>query len=206
MAKRRNMSDEEVGFVRAMLAKGMKNDQVHFYFNRADRLISSGRIAQIKDGSYAKNVPAGTEDELQAFLSKWETDHATIDAKGPQSPADVEYIRAMFEKRKTSWHVRSGETDVVECKRNYAVSGAILKAIAGLANNKGGHILFGVKDGDSVVEGMSDDKFHTLDPSVLNSHLLSALDPVPTMKKVALTPLVAKASARSTSTNTPRVL
>jgi hypothetical protein len=27
MAKNRNMSDEEVGLVRAMLAKGMKNDQ-----------------------------------------------------------------------------------------------------------------------------------------------------------------------------------
>jgi adenine deaminase len=58
MAKNRNMSDEEVGVVRAMLAKGMKNDHVHFYFNRADRLISSGRIAQIRNGSYAKDVPA----------------------------------------------------------------------------------------------------------------------------------------------------
>jgi hypothetical protein len=186
MAKNRNMSDEEVGLVRAMLTKGMKNDQVHFYFNRADRLISSGRIAQIKNGNYAKNVPAAGEDELQAFLAKWEADHATVYPKGPQSPTDVEYVHTMFEKRKTSWHVRSGETDVVECKLNYSVSGAILKAIAGLANNKGGHILFGVKDGTSVIVGTSDDKFHALDPSILNSHLLSTLDPVPTVKKVAL--------------------
>src|SRR5262249_43348166 len=147
MAKNRNMSDQEVGLVRAMLAKGMKNDQIHFYFNRADRLISSGRIAQIKKGTYAKDVPAADEDQLQAFLAKWDADHATVYAKGPQSPTDVEYIQAMFEKRRTSWHVRSGETDVVECKLNYAVSGVIIKAIAGLANNKGGHILFGVKDG-----------------------------------------------------------
>lgn len=186
MAKNRHMSDEEVGLIRAMLAKGMKNDQVHFYFNRADRLISSGRIAQIKNGSYAKEVLAASEDELQAFLAKWDADHATIYPKGPQSPTDPEYIEALFEKRKTGWHVRSGETDIVECKLNYAVSGAILKAIAGLANNKGGHILFGVKDGASVVEGMSDDKFHTLDPSLLNQHLLSALDPVPSITKVAL--------------------
>jgi hypothetical protein len=186
MAKHRNMSDEEVGLVRAMLAKGMKNDQVHFYFNRADRLISSGRVAQIRNGSYAKDVPAASESELQAFLAKWAADHATVYPKGPQSPTDVEYIQAMFEKRKTNWHVRRGETDVVECKLNYAVSGAILKAVAGLTNNKGGHILFGVKDGTNAVEGMSDDKFHTLDPSILNSHLLSTLDPVPTIMKVAL--------------------
>jgi hypothetical protein len=186
MAKNRIMTDEEVGLVRAMLARGMQNDQVHFYFNRADRLISSGRIAQIKNGSYAKDVSAASENELQAFLAKWQADHAAVYSKGPLSPTDIEYIEAMFEKRKTSWHVRSGETDVVECKLNYAVSGAILKAIAGLANNKGGHILFGVKDGANVVEGMSDDKFHTLDPAILNSHLLSTLDPVPTIKKVAL--------------------
>jgi hypothetical protein len=180
------MSDEEIGLIRAMLAKGMKNDQVHFYFNRADRLISSGRIAQIRSGSYAKEVPAANEDELRAFLTRWEADHATIYSKGLQSPTDGDYIRAMFEKRKTSWHVRGGETDMVECKLNYTVSGAVLKAIAGLANNKGGHILFGVRDGTSVIEGMSDDKFQTLDPSVLNSHLLSTFDPVPTIKKVAL--------------------
>jgi hypothetical protein len=130
---------------------------------------------KLRTAATRRDVPAASEDELEAFLSKWETDHATVDAKGPQSPTDVEYVKAMFEKRKTSWHVRSGETDVVERKRNYAVSGAILKAIAGLANNKGGHILFGVKDGASVVERMSDDKFHTLDPSILSRHLLSTL-------------------------------
>lgn len=180
------MTDEEVGLVRAMLAKGMKNDQVHFYFNRADRLISSGRIAQIRNGSYAKDAPAAGEDELQTFLAKWAADHATIYTKGPQSPTDLEYIQAMFERRKTGWHLRNGETDIVECKLNYAVSGAILKAIAGLANNKGGHILFGVKDRTNVVEGMSDDKFNILDPSILNSHLLSTFDPVPEIKKFSL--------------------
>lgn len=185
MAKKRNMSDQEVAIARAMLAKGMQNDQVHFYFNRADRLISSGRIAQIKSGNYAKDVPAASEDDLQVFLANWETNRATALSKGPASPTDVEYIRAMFEKRKSIWHVRSGETDVIECKLNYAVNGAIIKAIAGLANNKGGHILFGIQDGSSAVEGMSDDKFRTLDPSVLNSHLLSTLDPVPTIEKIA---------------------
>lgn len=180
------MSDEEIGLARTMLAKGMRNDEVHFYFNRADRLISSGRIAQIKSGSYARDVPAANEDELQAFLAKWEADHAAVYPKRPHSPTDVEYIRALFEKRKANWHVRGGETDVVECKLNYSVSGPILKAIAGLANNKGGHILFGIRDGTGIVEGMSDDKFHTLDPAVLNSHLLSTLDPVPTIEKVGL--------------------
>ena len=186
MAKNRNMSDEEVGLVRAMLAKGMKNDEVHFYFNRADRLISSGRIAQIKKGEYARGVPAATDHELEAFVARWNAEHASVYENGPLSPTSSEYIRALFEKQGSTWHVRHGETDIVECKLNYAVSGAILKAIAGLANNKGGHILFGVEDGTRLVVGMSDDKFQTLDPSILNSHLLSTLDPVPQISKVAI--------------------
>lgn len=184
MAKMRNMSDVEVGLVRAMLAKGMKNDQVHFYFNRADRLISPGRITQIKAGSYAKDVPAASDDELTAFVAKWDAEHAAIYPKGPQSPTDIDVIEALFEKRKSYWHVRAGETDVVECKLNYAVSGKILRAIAGLANNKGGHILFGIRDGTNIVEGMSDDKFEALDPSVLTAHLVGFLDPVPRVARV----------------------
>ncbi len=180
------MSDEEVGLARSMLAKGMRNDQVHFYFNRSDRFISSGRIAQIKSGSYAKGVPAATEAELAGFLAKWEVDQAAGRRKGPLSPTDIEYVKALFEKRKAQWFVAGGETDVVECKLNYSVSGPIIKAIAGLANNKGGHILFGVRDMENLVEGMSDDKFHTLDPAILTSHLLSSLDPVPKLTRIAL--------------------
>ena len=186
MGRNRNMSDEEVALVRAMLAKGLKNDQIHFYFNRADRLISSGRIAQIKGGEYAKSIPPAEDDELHAFLAKWKAEHAAVYREGPHSPTDVDYVRALFEKRKAAWYVRNGETDVVECKVNYAVSGAVLKAIAGLANNKGGHILFGIQDGTGAVVGMSDNKFQTLDPSILNSHLLSTLDPVPSLTKIAL--------------------
>src|ERR1700736_1582904 len=114
MAKKRNMTDAEVSLARAMLAKGMKNDAVHFYFNRVDRLISSGRIAQIKDGSYAKDVAPASDDELASFVTKWDAEHAAIYPQGPQSPTDIEFIEALFEKRKSSWHVRSGETDIVE--------------------------------------------------------------------------------------------
>lgn len=185
MTKKRNMTDVEVGLARAMLAKGMKNDQVHFYFNRADRLISSGRIAQIKDGSYAKDVAAATDDELADFITKWDAEHAAIYTKGPQSPTESDFIDALFEKRKSSWHVRHGETDTVECKLNYAVSGKILRAIAGLANNKGGHILFGIRNEATIVDGMSDDKFETLDPALLTSHLVSFLDPVPTVTRIS---------------------
>lgn len=68
MAKRRTMTDVEVGLVRAMLAKGMKNDQVHFYFNRVDRLISSGRIAQIRKAATLKTSVEAVSGGRQAQL------------------------------------------------------------------------------------------------------------------------------------------
>jgi hypothetical protein len=42
MTRKRNITDEEIGLIKAMLK--IPNDKVHFYFNRADRLVSSGRI------------------------------------------------------------------------------------------------------------------------------------------------------------------
>ncbi|MGZ5154301.1 MAG: hypothetical protein ACXWC5_30130 [Burkholderiales bacterium] len=35
MRKPRNLSDDEIGIVKAMLRKGWRNDVIHFYFNKA---------------------------------------------------------------------------------------------------------------------------------------------------------------------------
>jgi len=56
MRKARNLSDDEIAIAKAMLRKGWRNDARHYYFNRPDRLISSGRIAQIKAGKYGAAV------------------------------------------------------------------------------------------------------------------------------------------------------
>jgi hypothetical protein len=47
MRKARNLSDDEIAIAKAMLREGWRNDAIHYYFNRPDRLISSGRIAQV---------------------------------------------------------------------------------------------------------------------------------------------------------------
>jgi non-homologous end joining protein Ku len=91
----------------------MKNDQVHFYFNRADRIISSGRIAQVKNGSYAKDVPTASEDELQAFLAKWEADHAADLAKHI-----VNSKTTPFEQEKFEDHYETALIDLINKKRN----------------------------------------------------------------------------------------
>jgi hypothetical protein len=56
--------------LKAMLSKGMRNDAIHFYFNRADRLLCSGRIAQIRKNKYGVSVLEATPDELESFRDR----------------------------------------------------------------------------------------------------------------------------------------
>jgi hypothetical protein len=73
MARRgRTMTDSEIALVKAMLERGMKNDVIHFFFNQPKRLISSGRITQIKQNKYGASVSQATQAELDAFLQAWE--------------------------------------------------------------------------------------------------------------------------------------
>jgi predicted HTH transcriptional regulator len=58
-----------------------------------------------------------------------------------------------------------------------------LRAIAGLANNKGGYLLFGIADGSFQADGLADDAFTKSDISLVNRVLVGALDPVPHVTK-----------------------
>jgi hypothetical protein len=78
MRKPRNLSDDEIAIAKAMLRKGWRNDVIHFYFNRADRLISPGRITQIKAGKYGASVEEAPPEDLDAFLSGWDAPEAEL--------------------------------------------------------------------------------------------------------------------------------
>ncbi|WP_316237882.1 ATP-binding protein [Bradyrhizobium sp. SZCCHNR1015] len=186
MAKQRNLSDAEIAMVKAMLRKGWRNDVIHFYFNKPDRLISSGRITQIKKGKYGASVEEALPEELEAFLSAYKD----LEAKTPPapSPVDLRILRSMFIREGGVWRLAGGETDRTECKAGFRLQpedrfSKALRAIAGLANNKGGYLLFGVTDGTFQAQGLSDDVFATSDISLLNRVLVGALDPVPHVTK-----------------------
>src|SRR5689334_5760061 len=85
MRKQRNLSDAEIAIVKAMLRNGWRNDVIHFYFNKPNRLISPGRITQIKNGKYGASVEEALPKELEAFLSAWEDS----EAKPPPAPSPV---------------------------------------------------------------------------------------------------------------------
>ena len=94
-------------------------------------------------------------------------------------------LKVLFEKLgKGTWRLLGNETDRVECKETFHLRGNWLRAMAALANNQGGYILFGVRDNDAeqgqlVVVGMRDDMLLTTDPLVLTRRIRSTFDPTP---------------------------
>lgn len=182
------MTDEEISIAKAMLANGMANDHVHFFFNKADRLISSGRIAQIKSGKYGAGVPRAAAAELGMFLEVW-NGHQHQKGDATQHPTSVHVLTGMFEESVDGWILRIGETETTECKRSFRPSpeahfGDVIRSIAGMANNIGGYIFFGVDDGTFLAKGLGTSLFETTDPAAINRTLAGALDPIPIVTKV----------------------
>ena len=158
--RKRSLTDEEIGLVKAMLSKGMANDHIHFYFNRADRLISSGRIAQIKSGKYGAIVAEVSALEADTFIEFWHARQAAGSGKGPLSPTDEGVLQAMCSVK---WAI-AGSCIWEKLTRSMRLGlrvapefrfADVIKAIAGLANNKGGYIFVGVHDKTFIVEGMA---------------------------------------------------
>jgi hypothetical protein len=188
MGHRRAMTDVEIALVKAMLRRGMKNDVIHFFFNQPNRLISSGRITQIKQKKYGTSEAPQTA--LDEFLQTWEAERSGT-SNAFRSPVERAQLVSMFRENAGVWTLIAGETDYTECKRNFRVTpevrfADVIRSVAGLANNNGGYIFFGVVDQTFAVDGLADDTFASTDPAEINRSLAGSLDPVPRVSKITI--------------------
>lgn len=196
-----------------MRHRGMRNSAIQFYFNRPDRQVNSGRITNIGDGTYsdAAAIPAADDAILDAFLSGFRQGPSAMPPvpvaaaiPTPAGPLDPATIASLFEMDADgTWRFCPGETDEHECKASFRLrsSHVWLRAIAALANNRGGYILFGVHDRDATpiddvdksfaVIGLNSTDFTSLDPADLTSHIKAKLDPTPRVRS-AITELGGK--------------
>jgi hypothetical protein len=180
------ITDNEIALIKAMMRRGMKIADMQFYFNRQDRPVNTGRFADIRAGRYGRSadIVAATEEQLQMFLDDHAAGRIQVETArlDPLAPAT---LKALFEKiGKGMWRLLGNETDRVECKETFHLRGNWLRAMAALANNQGGYILFGVRDNDVeagqlVVVGMRDELLFTTDPLVLTRRIRSTFDPTP---------------------------
>jgi hypothetical protein len=149
----RTVTDTEIGLIKAMLARGMKNRDIQFYFNRQDRPVNSGRITQIRSGNYGPNAIRATDPALDAFLTTFAPREVGALIRGAAAKLPLaDRAKAHFERRGSSgWYLKTHETDQAECKQSFGLRpdnrfGPTLRAIAGLANNCGGFLFFGIEE------------------------------------------------------------
>lgn len=187
----RSITDEEIGLIKALLARGDRNVDIQFYFNRQDRPVNSGRISQIRNGTYGPKVPRATDQELDAFLNSFKAAGVGVAANEPDAkpPTISDRAASRFEQHVDgSWRLSDGETTQQECKETFNPKKMtpILKAIAALANNKGGFVFIGVEDADCKVVGLNDDTFKNTDIVQISQKVKTYLTPTPDFIKTTI--------------------
>jgi hypothetical protein len=187
----RSITDEEIGLIKAMLARGERNVDIQFYFNRQDRPANSGRISQIRNGTYGPEVPQADEEALDTFLQNFEAAQIGVAVAGGEAmpPTISERATALFDVRDDGfWYLRDGETSQQECKEVFDPKkmNPIIRAIAALANNKGGFIFLGVEDTQCRAVGLQDDAFSNTDIVQISQKVKTLLTPTPDFIKTEI--------------------
>lgn len=210
MRKLRSISDGEISLIKAMLKQGMPHKDIQFFFNRPNRPVNSGRISGIRNGSYSNSgsIIASTEAELDSFLSSYKQspiDGISISFQNgilvrEHDPISDDTLKSMFKDDGSGvFRFIHGESIRHECKESFNIksSDRWMRAIAALANNCGGYIVFGVRDKTMVDEKMSDDSFELVglnnsnfegtDIVEFTKRLKSTFDPTPMIDQRCLT-------------------
>ena len=166
--KNMQLADWEVAIIRAMLASGRINKQeINAYFSRPGRSINPARINEIEDDHvrYRAIAPA-SQDDLEQFLAQWQMIRFPSAPTVKLGPTDPKVLGILFPLRSQSpLRLAVSETNAVEAKEsfNWANRHDYRKTLAGMANNKGGYILFGVKDATFEVVGIQPDRMDKFD-------------------------------------------
>lgn len=77
------LDEFEVSLVKAMLARGMPNKTIQFYFNTPNRAVNSGRISEIKSEARWSEINPASEFELNEFI---EHHPLTVAERSPDDP------------------------------------------------------------------------------------------------------------------------
>lgn len=170
---RKTLTTQEIAIAKKLHANGKNNQEIVGIINtkRVDPAlhINCGRISEIINGQKGQNINMATEEELQTFLSSAITQEDT-------SPISERTLSQFLKLKKGTINCLDiGENDTFECKENFNTDiKSLIKPLVSLANNKGGYILYGIKDAVWEIIGLSDKKieaFSTWDLEKLSGNL-----------------------------------
>jgi len=205
--RKRSITDDEIALIKAMISRGMAAKDIQFFFNRPDRSVNSGRISGIRNGTYSnsRDISAANNEKLDEFLASFKPGEVAVNVSVPAAsgtapnndPVSEATIRAMFLEGEDGWQFRFRESEQHECKEGFGFRHADkwLRAVAALANNQGGYVIFGVREHDTEengsdrgfgVVGLKNSEFEDADPVEFTKRLKATFDPTPFVKVVTI--------------------
>ena len=165
-----SLTDYEVSIIRNLLTRGKyKNQDILGVINVVRRLegrsdTNGGRISDVKTGKQRyKGIKAAPDQDTDAFIAR---------AKNPAGfdrmdtdPLRADVLATLFTKKKDSTSLNITETDQIECKESFSIHWAKdnIRAIMAFANNRGGYLMFGVRDKTWEITGIDRKKFEQWD-------------------------------------------
>lgn len=162
------LQDWEVALIRRMLATGkFTKQEIVAYFTRPDRSINQGRISEIEqDHERYRGIEPASEEELEKFLADWDKlrfPESPILPLGPTHPTTLTTLFTLKDGDPPRLSV--SETTFVEGKQsfNWGSKSDYCRTLSGMANNSGGYLIFGVKDGSFEIEGIAQDRMERFD-------------------------------------------
>lgn len=191
---KRSITDDEIALIRALAAKGIRNRDIQFYFNRPDRPVNSGRITQIKQGTYGPEAGVASDEKVDAFLDSFNT--SVLET--PSSINIAPHVEVVSEPDRLLMSlVRKGDDGQIlldldegldiEFKSEFSkqTHSRWVRAVAAFANARGGRILFGVAD-DGHLDIEKSAEFLKTDISIICDQIRKYLTPTPEVEKGSL--------------------
>lgn len=153
----KTLNDKEIAIIKKLLERGTPNQEIMGIINikrgKPELHINLGRISDIKNNKSkrALNIEPATDKELDDFSNTKPEETDKINSENGD-------IRNLFPiKSLNPLTLDISESDTIECKESFSKDEkGLLRPLCALANNKGGYILYGVKDKTWEVVGLKE--------------------------------------------------
>lgn len=172
----KTLNDKEIAVIQKLIEEGKPNQEIMGIINikrgNPELHINLGRISDIKNGRIkrALEISPATDKELEEYLTE-DTQKVISSLDNFNELFPIKTLEPLI--------LNISETDTLECKESFSMDEkSLLRPLCALANNKGGYILYGVKDKTWEVVGIkakSKQKFLDWDLQSLDSIVLSYL-------------------------------
>jgi hypothetical protein len=179
----RGLEDWEIGLIKRMMEEAYARDKMHAYFNRPERTLTPAAYSEIKSGKFGAHVSAASADELARFVESF--------SKSPEAAESDPIGRATLArllKTDASGALLVSENDQLEFKASFSFAhnpfSKVARAIAALANNRGGYIVCGIEDSTRRVRGLGTPEPFGCDLARWAQALKDCLMPLPIFERM----------------------